>query len=99
MIENIMYCDGSKYTETSSNLFCDVPALSVLRHDPYDLTFNQLVFAQVQALNSRGWSVLSPMNTLGQTIQTEPYYMNTPQRDDSTNTEQIVVDWSQISSP
>ena len=49
MIENIMYCDGSKYTETSSNLFCDVPALSVLRHDPYDLTFNKLVVAQVQA--------------------------------------------------
>lgn len=49
MFESKMFCDGAKYNEVSTNLFCDVPVQAVLRQQPFLLSFDQLVVAQVQA--------------------------------------------------
>ena len=51
------------------------------------------------AYNERGWSAYSDPNTTGQTIQTEPKFMNPPTRGSSSSTTQIQVLWSAITAP
>ena len=38
--ENTVFCDGSKYIDSTTDLFCDIPVQSVLRQTPYNLAFN-----------------------------------------------------------
>jgi len=45
-IENVAFCDGSVIA-IRTQLYCDVPAITVLRQDPYSLVLEQLVVAKV----------------------------------------------------
>ena len=68
--EETNYCDASTSTIIADK-YCLVP-MTVLRSSPYSLAYSNLVVAQVQAYNSKGWGALSPSNTAGASIQTEP---------------------------
>ncbi|CDW74138.1 pa14 multi-domain protein [Stylonychia lemnae] len=95
--ESIQHCNGASST-IMTNLFCMIP-MSVLRTTPFNLPFQSQILVQVQASNQRGWGDLSVDNTDIPTIQTAPRTMTIPQRDSSTSTSQIVVNWQTISSP
>lgn len=53
----------------------------------------------MQAHNARGWSAISPANTVGAQIQTVPSIMAAPTRDPLTSNTQLVVDWVALTSP
>jgi len=74
------------FNATSTDLFCEVPVQEALKVAPYSLTFDNLVVAKVQALNARGWSDLSNVNTVGERIKTAPTRMSLPRRDNKTDT-------------
>jgi len=63
------YCNG-QVDPVLSQLYCEVP-MSVLRND-YNLAFDTLVQAKVQAENEYGEGPESDANTSGAKIQTEP---------------------------
>lgn len=50
-------------------------------------------------MNAKGWSDLSEFNVDGFRIQSEPYFMNVPERNVLTNTQEIFVTWQGISEP
>jgi hypothetical protein len=80
--ENTLYCDGSRYGSSVTQLWCSLPVKAVLMKAPFLLEFDDLVQIRVQAKNSRGWSDFSDLNTDGARIQSEPLFMAEPERDD-----------------
>jgi hypothetical protein len=80
-------------------LHCEIPVKEVLLQEPFSYLFDDLVVARVRAYNGRGWSNYSEANTVGVRIQTEPRFMSTPVRDNSTTPTMIVVNWQPIASP
>ena len=64
------YCSGSSPT-VISNRYCDIP-MTALRASPFNLVKNQLVVAQVAAINGIGTGSYSTPNTAGLSIRTEP---------------------------
>jgi len=67
-LESLPECDGS---DLPLSLTCSV-AMVTLRADPFDMVYNQLVQARVQATNTNDWGDLSEANIEGARIQTEP---------------------------
>lgn len=49
--------------------------MSVLTTGPYNLAFDELIFARVKAFNVYGWSSVSPLNTSGIKIRRKPDQM------------------------
>lgn len=64
------YCDGSN-PEVVSQLYCNVP-FSVLREEPLNLEYDDLVQAQILAVNEIGSGPWCEANIVGVKIQTEP---------------------------
>jgi hypothetical protein len=75
-LQDLVHCDGSS-SEIIQSRSCLVP-MTFLRGDPFFLTYGTLVRATVSALNINGWSVDSPANTVGPTIEVEPSSMPIP---------------------
>jgi hypothetical protein len=46
--------------------------MSVLRATPYNLAFDTIVQAKIEAKNQYGYGALSPENTSGAKVQIEP---------------------------
>ena len=81
-----------------ANLFCLVPHI-VLRVSPYSLSKGALVKAEVQALNAKGWSGLSTLNTAGAVIETEPDAPGAPSRVEATTDEtQVTVSFPALAA-
>ena len=68
--QDLSDCDGSS-SSIISQQYCDI-RMSSLTQAPYLLTYSSLVVAKVQAHNAVGWSILSPANTAGATVQVAP---------------------------
>jgi hypothetical protein len=82
--ENILYCDASPLSFAFSNLYCLIP-MTVLRASPYSLSYDKVVQVRVSAKNSRGWNTVSPVNTVGANIKTEPLQMSAPTKGSSNS--------------
>ncbi len=70
MATELTYCDGTS-TTVISNKYCDIP-FTTLRASPNLLVLDDLVEAQITAINAVGSGTASTINTSGVTIQTEP---------------------------
>lgn len=70
--------------------------MSVLIASPYSLLKGDLVVAQVQAQNSKGWGTLSTENSSGIKVETVPVTMATPTKGSATSASQVQVDWTAI---
>jgi len=58
------------------------------------LPYNTLVKAKVRAYNSMGWSSYSSVNTIGDTVKTEPSAPPTnPSSGATTSDAQIEINW------
>jgi hypothetical protein len=66
-----LFCDGANATIVSQQS-CLVPML-VLRASPFSLFGGSMVVATVLAINQRGQSMQSNLNTEGAMIMTEPF--------------------------
>lgn len=71
--------------------------MSALRGTTYNLSFNDLVQAKVQARNQYGWSKLSDSNLEGAHIQNEPEkVINLTENNDLTSELKLVFSWSEL---
>ena len=84
-------CNGIDPVIVSSRS-CEVP-LDVLRAEPFNLEYPDLVAAKVRSRNINGWSDYSDINTEGGSILTEPSVMGVPTRGTSTDTTRLHVEW------
>lgn len=75
-VERKDLCDGEAQAAV---LYCLVD-MHDLRADPFNLTYDRLVRAQVLARNERGWSTASAPNTVGARVQVEPLAMGVTSR-------------------
>jgi hypothetical protein len=83
------HCDGAA-PEIVAAGWCDIP-LPTLRAAPFGLAFDDLVVATVSASNGNGAGPVSPPNTAGARIQTEPEAMAAPLRGPLTSETQLHV--------
>jgi len=97
-VEDTSLCDGSIEPALSSRS-CEVPFSSLLL-DPFLLTQGDLVKAKVQVKNVIGWSNFSPivLDVDAKGVQVVPLKPNAPTRGSGTNSTQIVVDWTAVST-
>jgi hypothetical protein len=96
--EDVINCDGTDVT-ILANRYCDIP-MSVFTSSPYSLTQGDTILAKVKALNSIGWSGLSSVSTTTTDVEVVPHKpTNPPTRDATTDSTQLVVNWSSLSSP
>jgi hypothetical protein len=65
------YCNGFSNSVVLSGTYCLVP-MSILRGTTYGLTLGTLVRVKVRAHNIYGYGAYSPVNTVGELIQTGP---------------------------
>lgn len=72
--------------------------MATLRVAPFNLQYNQLIQARVQAKNVIGWNEVSEPNTLGATVRTEPVQMGATTRGSSTSENQIEVLWTALTA-
>jgi hypothetical protein len=72
-------------------------AMQTLLANPFDLQYNQLVKATVQAKNTNGWSDESEANVDGARIQTVPNQMAPVTRMADSNQIALHVQWSALS--
>jgi hypothetical protein len=80
-----------------SQTYCLIPEV-VLRASPWNLLFDKLIQAKVQACNQNGCSASSALNLVGARVQTEPTGLITLQEGLSTNQTQITVSWNALTS-
>jgi len=52
-------------------MYCEIPMTELLSTS-FNLTKDDLIQARVSAQNSKGWSMVSPINSAGATIETVP---------------------------
>lgn len=95
--EDTTYCDGSDAT-VISNMFCQIP-FTTLTASPFNLDVTEEVVVKVTAQNGRGWGATSSESSGGATIETVPDQMATPTKGTDSDSTQIEVDWSPLSSP
>jgi len=91
-IEDKALCDGVAQAAVGHCLV----AMWDLRGPPFLLTYGTLVRAKVVAANARGWSVPSAANTVGATIQVEPFAPAAPLSGANTGPTQLDVHWSSL---
>jgi hypothetical protein len=77
-IENKEVCDGASVDAMNLN-FCSVP-MSALWTAPFNLVYGTTIKARVIAINQRGESIASTVNTNGPIVLTVPDKMYVPQR-------------------
>jgi Fibronectin type III domain len=73
--------------------------MTTLRKAPFNLVQGNNILAKVSAINTRGWSIFSTLNTDETKIQTEPHDIAAPTRGILTNTNQIQVNWVALAAP
>ena len=91
-IEDKALCDGVAQAAVGHCLV----AMWDLRGPPFLLTYGTLVQAKVLAANARGWSAPSAANTVGATIQVEPFACAAPTSGANTGPTQLDVHWSSL---
>ena len=95
-LEEDVYCNGL-VDPVFSQRYCEVP-MSVLISSPYYLPFNTIVQAEIQARNQYGYGPLSPANTGGAQIQTQPSTVSGLARGSFTNTSEVQISWNALTS-
>ena len=94
-VENKALCDGQAQAAVG---YCLVD-MHALRAAPFNLVYNELVQAEVLAVNARGWSVPSLPNTVGALVEVEPSAVVAPTRGSLTGPTQIEVQWISLVTP
>ena len=88
--EDLTHCDGADQS-TKANLFCLIP-METLRTGSFLLEKGSTLIATVQSFNIIGYSDVSPENTSGADIRTEPDApSNLPQRIDALTTDTSIT--------
>jgi len=96
--EEATNCDGTA-SSVISNTFCEIPMAS-LTSSPFSLAQGTLIQAQVEALNSIGYSTPSPLNVAGELAQTVPHKPTSgPSRGSGTTQTSLQVDFALPSAP
>jgi hypothetical protein len=91
------YCNGLT-SPVFTQKYCDVP-MTVLRASPFNLIFDSYVYAKIESKNQFGYSILmSPANTAGGKIQTEPAAVVGLGRGTSTSVSQVELTWTEITT-
>jgi large repetitive protein len=97
LTEDLTYCDGADPAVRAAG-YCLIP-MAALRAAPYSLAAGALVAAQVQAANLKGWGELSPLNTAGAAVETEPVAPAAPARVEAlTDDHQVTVSWPALTT-
>lgn len=73
------------------NLYCYLPMEDITDPAKFGLAYNTFISVKVQALNLRGWSDLSPINTLGVNAEVVPVKMNQPSNGGETFTTETEI--------
>jgi hypothetical protein len=93
-VEEEVHCNGVDPSIVSYRN-CEIP-IDVLRANPYNLDYPDLVVAKVKSRNINGWSDFSDTNTVGAQIKTEPATMTIPRRGALTSQFQIHIEWDAL---
>lgn len=72
--------------------------MSVFTSGPYSLVLNELIVAQVIAINANGPSAASPVNVAGATAMSVPTTAPALVRDASTSDTQVVLTWTGLTA-
>jgi hypothetical protein len=72
--------------------------MSVFTSSPYNLVLNELIVAEVIAINANGPSAASPPNVAGATAMSVPATAPTLAKDASTSDTQVVLTWTGLTA-
>jgi len=84
-------CQSSD-TTLVTNSFCQI-AMAELTGPTFNLPYNRIITAKVQAYNLKGWGPLSQSNTIGAQVEVIPQQMSVPTNGPLTTQTQADVKW------
>lgn len=94
--QDLVNCDGTD-SDVKTNTICTI-AMNVFRSSPFNLVLNQPILVRISAQNEIGFSSTSTLNAATTLVQTVPTKPSLPYRGPNTNTAQIDLRWTGLTT-